>query len=169
MKEKYVNVEIDHLTNSIINRVTKDKFDTQVLEISKEDLAYLKTGWSFNWISEFRSKSVVYKLVIENNFEIIQGLVSLSNRRDFVYIELIESADFNIGRNKIYYGVAGNLFAFACKQSWDNGNLGYVSFNSKTNLIEHYAKTIGAKRVGNSSQMIIEPNEALELIKQYYN
>ena len=169
MKKRFVNVEIDHLTNSIINRVTKDKFDTQVLEITNDDLIQLKSGWNFNRISEFQSESSVYKLIIENNFDVIQGLVSLSYRKDFVFLDLIESADFNIGRNKIYYGVAGNLFAFACKQSWDKGNFGYVAFDSKTNLIGHYTKTIGAKQIGNSNQMIIEPNEALKLINQYYN
>ena len=68
----------------------------------------------------------------------------------------------------MYYGVAGNLFAFACKESWDKGDFGYVSFNSKTNLIAHYEKFLGAKTVGKSTQMIIEPKEALALIKLYY-
>ena len=128
----------------------------------------LKTGWSFNWIKEYNSKSTVYKLIIEKNTDIIQGLISLTIKEGFIFLELIESADFNIGRNKIYNGVAGNLFAFACKQSWDKGNVGYVAFNSKTNLIDHYAKTLGAKQVGNSHQMVIEPREALELINKYY-
>jgi hypothetical protein len=84
-------------------------------------------------------------------------------------VDLIENADFNIGRNKVYNGVAGNLFAFACKESWDKGDFGYVSFNSKTNLVSHYEKLLGAKRVGKSNQMIIEKQEALVLIKHYYN
>lgn len=168
MKENFINVEIDHLTKSIINRITGDKFDTQVIEVISDELDQLKSGWNFDWISEFQSESIVYKLIIENNIEVIQGLVSLTFKEDFMFIELIENADFNIGRNKVYYGVAGNLFAFACKKSWDNGNYGYVAFNSKTNLIEHYAKTIGAKQIGNSNLMIIEPKEALKLINQYY-
>jgi len=168
MKDKLINIEIDKLTNSIENRITGDNFDTQIVEITKSDLKHLESGWSFDWKAEFKSQSKVYKLIIEENYDIIQGLISLSYRDGFVFVELIENADFNIGRNKVYYGVAGNLFAFACKESWDRGDFGYVAFNSKTNLIGHYETLLGAKKVGNSNQMIIEPKEALKLIQQYY-
>ena len=168
MKSKYVSIEIDKLTNSIENRITGDSFDTQVLEINKKDLSKLRKGWNFDWVKEFKGNSTVYKLIIEQNIDIIQGLLSLTYKQGFVYLELIESADFNIGRNKVYYGVAGNLFAFACKSSWDKGNYGYVSFNAKSNLIEHYAKTLGAKQIGTSQLMVIEPQEASKLILKYY-
>ena len=168
MNKILVNIEFDRLTNSIENRITGDSFDTKVIEIEKSDFPNLKTGWNFNWIFEIESKSTVFKLIVENNKSVIQGLISLTYKEGFVFVELVESADFNIGRNKVYYGVAGNLFAFACKQSWDNDNFGYVAFNAKTNLIEHYEESIGAKRIGNSNQMIIEPFEASNLINKYY-
>ncbi len=163
-----ISIEIDTLTNSIVNRITGDSFDTQILEIGKKDLKAISTGWNFDWNAESESDAVVYKLIIEENFNVIQGLISLKYRDGFVLVALVENADFNIGRNKVYYGVAGNLFAFACKQSWDKGDFGYVSFNSKTNLVAHYKKLLGAKSVGKSTQMIIEPKEALNLINHYY-
>ena len=52
-------------------------------------------------------------------------------------MHLIESAPFNLGKEKIYLGVPGNLVAFACKLSFQRGGEGYVSFLSKTKLIEH--------------------------------
>lgn len=169
MNKLLVDIEIDKLTNSIENRITGDSFDTQVIELQKDDISKLQEGWNFDWKAEFdNTQSKVFKLIIENNLTVIQGLVSLSYKEGFVFVELIESADFNIGRNKVYLGVAGNLFAFACKESWDKGDFGYVAFNSKTNLIQHYKNTIGAKKIGNSHQMIIEPNEALNLINKYY-
>lgn len=168
MEKRFVEIEFDKLTNSIENRITGDSFDTKVIEVEKTDFEGLKSGWNFDWIFEIESKSTVYKLIVENNTSVIQGLISLTYKEDFVFVELVESADFNIGRNKVYYGVAGNLFAFACKQSWDNGNFGYVAFNAKTNLIEHYEKSIGAKQIGNSHQMVIEPQEASSLITKYY-
>ena len=138
MKDKLINIEIDKLTNSIENSFTGDIFDTQIVKVTKSDLKYFENNWSFDWKAEFRSNSKVFKLIVEENYNVIQGLISLKYYDDFVFVALIESADFNIGRNKVYYGVAGNLFAFACKESWDKGCFGYVSFNSKTNLIYHY-------------------------------
>ena len=167
-KREPISIEIDKLTNSIENRITGDSFDTQILEVDKSDLKFFEKNWNFNWKLEFKSSGTVYKLIIEENYNVIQGLISLNYKEGFVFVELIENADFNIGRNKVYYGVAGNLFAFACKQSWDKGDFGYVAFNAKSNLVSHYESLLGAKRVGNSNQMIIEPKEALKLIKQYY-
>jgi len=83
-------------------------------------------------------------LTIRNNPDIVQGLLSISDYNDHYYLHLIESSPFNLGKNKLYDGVPGNLFAFTCKSSWDKGYLGFVSFTSKTRLIEHYEKTLGA-------------------------
>lgn len=168
--QKWVNIEIDKLTNSIENRVTGDKFNTQVLPLASKDFEHLETDWNFDWNAEVNAtKTKVFKLVVESNIEVIQGLISLNYKEGFVFVELIENADFNIGRNKVYLGIAGNLFAFACKESWDRGDFGYVAFNAKTNLIPHYEQTLGAKRIGDSHQMVIEPIKALELINKYYN
>ncbi len=169
MERKLVNIELDKLTNSIENRITGDSFDTQVLPLEENEIEKIKKGWNFDWILEWNSeKSKVFKLIVEENIDVIQGLISLNYKEGFVFVELIESAEFNIGQNKVYLGVAGNLFAFACKESWDKGNFGYVVFNSKTNLIEHYQNMLGAKRIGNSNQMVIEPKEAIRLINKYY-
>ena len=88
-------------------------------------------------------------------------------KEDHVYMHLVESAPFNKGKNKIYTGVAGNLVAFACKLSFQRGHKGNVSFLSKTQLIEHYEKTLGAIHFGGRI-MIIETNTALKLINKYF-
>ena len=125
-------------------------------------------GWLFNWASEVKqSDRQVYKLTIRNNPEIIQGLLSTSDFNDHFYLHLIESAAFNIGSNKLYEGVPGNLFAFTCKTSWDKGYEGFVSFTSKTKLIDHYEKMLGATHVG-GHKMVIFPKEALRLIRKYF-
>ena len=54
-------------------------------------------------------------MTISNNPNIIQGILSLTIEPDHVYMDLLESAPFNRGRNKLYEGVAGNLVAYACK------------------------------------------------------
>ena len=44
----------------------------------------------------------------------------------------------------------------------------YVSFRSKTQLIEHYEKTLGAVHFG-GHLMIIDSNAALKLIEKYFD
>ena len=161
---------VDKLTNSIENVVTGDSFPTDVHPITKADLKNTtkRNGWLFNWTGEFKlTDKQVFKLTIRNNPEIIQGLLSISDYGDHYYLHLVESAPFNLGRSKLYEGVPGNLFAFTCKTSWDKGYQGFISFTSKTKLVTHYEKTLGATHVG-GQKMVIFPQEALRLIKKYY-
>ncbi len=170
-KIKYeVEIDIDKLTNSILNTISGDSFPTDVHTITKVDLKNIKkkNGWLFNWLAEFKlTDRQVFKLTIRNNPEIIQGLLSISDYNDHYYLHLIESAPFNLGKIKLYEGVPGNLFAFTCKSSWDKGYQGFISFTSKTKLIEHYEKTLGAIHIG-GQKMVIFPQEALKIIKKYY-
>lgn len=166
-KTKYhLTIEIDKITNSIVNTISGDSFPTDVHPIAKADLNNVtkKNGWLFSWATEFKlNDRQVFKLTIRNNPDIVQGLLSNSDYNDHYYLHLIESAPFNLGKNKLYEGVPGNLFAFTCKSSWDKGYQGFVSFTSKSRLIEHYVKTLGATHVG-GHKMVIFPQEALILI-----
>jgi len=171
-QEKKIHLDfiIDTLTNSIQNTISGDSFATEVIRLTKTDLKQTtkKNGWNFDWKQELNNNSrEVYKLTISNNQTIIQGILSFSIKRDHIYLELIESAPFNLGRNKLYEGVPGNLVAFACKVSFQNGFDGFVSFTAKTKLIEHYEKTLGAYHFGNHL-MIIHTKAAQLLIDKYF-
>ena len=37
-KKYHLNIEIDKLTNSILNTITGDSFETEVIPVTKEDL-----------------------------------------------------------------------------------------------------------------------------------
>ncbi len=161
---------IDALTNSIKNTVSGDSFRTEVLRLTKSDLKQItkKNGWHFNWKNEIDDNTIeVYKLTIVGNPTIVQGLMSLTINADHVYINLLENAPFNLGRKKLYEGVAGNLVAYACKISFQNGFDGYVSFTAKTQLVEHYQKSLNATSVGRQS-MIINTLAANLLIDKYF-
>ncbi len=161
---------VDKLTNSIENIITGDSFQTEVSVINKNDLKTINktSGWLFDWNKEARlADRDVYKLTIVNNFDIIQGLVSLTCKEDHVVMHLIESAPFNKGKSKVYAGVPGNLVAFACKLSFQRGSDGYVSFIAKTKLIDHYIKTLNAVHIG-GQRMIIDTLAALKLIDKYF-
>ena len=161
---------VDRLTNSIVNTISGDSFQTEVSLLSHKELKQVQKnrGWLFNWKNELSvSDREVYKLTIINNTNIVQGLVSLAIKEDHIFIHLIENAPFNRGNEKLYEGVPGNLVAFACRLSFQRGSEGFVSFNAKTNLIEHYIKTLGAYHFG-GHLMVIETNSANKLISKYF-
>jgi len=58
-----------------------------------------------------------------------------------------------------------NIFAFSCKLSLDYGFQGFISFTSKTKLIEHYKENIIETPIGRSKKVIF-PNEAIKLIRK---
>jgi hypothetical protein len=162
--------EVDRLTDSILNTISGDSFRTEISLLTKADLKTItKTrGWLFKWKHEFdQSDREVYKLTITDNSHIVQGLISLAIQPDHVYMYLLESAPFNLGKKKLYEGVPGNLVAFACKLSFQRGGEGFVSFESKTKLIDHYVKTLGAYHFG-GHLMVIDTIAAKRLVDKYF-
>ena len=71
------------------------------------------------------------------------------------------------GKKKIYTGVPGNLVAFACKLSFENGFEGYLAFDAQTALIKHYHDTLLATHF-RGTKMMIETPAANKLINQYF-
>lgn len=166
----HLNFVVDKLTNSIQNTISGDSFQTEVSLLVESDLKHItkKAGWNFNWKKEFSDNlHEVYKLTIINNSTIVQGLLSVTIKADHVYIELLESAPFNLGKNKLYTGVPGNLVAFACKVSFQRGLDGFVAFTAKTKLIEHYERTLGAYHIG-KQLMVIHTQAAQDLVYKYF-
>lgn len=160
---------IDKLTNSIENISTGEVFDTQIMNMIITDARQIKKEeWQFDWQKEFKDETKeIYKLTTINNATIIQGLVSIEDKQDHIFMHLIESAKFNKGKGKIYLGVPGNLVAFACKVSVDKGYEGFLAFDAKSALIKHYEQSLHATHF-RGLRMFIEPSAALKLISQYF-
>ena len=164
-----LNFEIDKLTNSIENLATGEVFNTVIKRIKIEDKKQIKKAdWQFNWHKEIKDNTKeVYKLTTESNPLIIQGLVSIEDKQDHIFMHLVESSKFNKGKGKVYLGVPGNLIAFACKVSFEKGYDGFIAFDAKTSLIRHYEQTLNATHF-RGLRMFIETTEALKLISQYF-
>jgi len=163
-----IDIEIDKLTNSIENVISGETFATLILPLKKGEKGFSANKWVFDWVKELGyTERSTFKLVTEENPKVIQGLISIEDKQDHIYMHLIESSFFNKGTEKLYAGVAGNLVAFACKTSLELGYDGVVSFVSKTKLINHYEKTLGAKQF-RGNQMFIDTPEAIILIKRYF-
>jgi hypothetical protein len=168
-KKPPLDFEIDKLTNSIENATTGEVFDTVVVRLTTRDLGFIrKSVWRFDWGNELKDKTKeVYKLTTLNNPTIIQGLLSIEDKEDHVFMHLIESSKFNKGKDKVYFGVPGNLVAFACKVSFDKGYHGFLAFDAKTALIKHYQETLHATHF-RGLRMFIETTAAIRLISQYF-
>jgi len=161
--------KIDKLTNSLIEVQNGKTISTVVKEIDKSDLKNItkKNGWNFDWKFEFKNENKkVYKLLLSDS-KTIQGLVSLEDDANYIYMALIETAPHNYGRNKKYFGVMANLVAYACKYSFEKGYDGVVGFTSKTNLITHYKKELGATQIG-GQKMAIFSQSAKKLVSLYF-
>lgn len=86
-----------------------------------------------------------------------------------LFMNNIEVASHNIGRNKRYENVAGCLLAFACRESFDRGRgnyNGFLSFDSKTELIELYYKKYGAS-IAMGHKMYFDPEAGKRLMEKY--
>jgi len=124
-----------------------------------------KDGWSFDWDKSFGaiSQKIAY---IENDK--IQGLVEFEEVPSSLYniIYRIELSPENIGKNKQIDNVAGTLFAYVAKDSLDAGFEGFVVFDSKTILMDHYVEKYGAK-VLFGNRLYFDTNASKALIKKY--
>jgi hypothetical protein len=161
---------IDRLTDSIFNTISGDSFRTEVSILTKTDLKNIttKNRWNFDWKAELNDlKKETYKLTIVDNPDIVQGLLSIRRQTDHIFMNLLENAPFNIGKEKLYEGVAGNLVAFACKLSFQLGFEGFVAFTAKTKLIKHYEESLEASNIG-GQKMIIPTHSAKKLVDKYF-
>ena len=168
-KQIGLDFEIDKLTNSIENIVTGEVFDTEIVKLNESERKQIvKSDWQFDWINEVKDKTkVVYKLTTVNNPTIIQGLLSIEDKQDHIFMHLIESSKFNKGKGKVYFGVPGNLVAYACKVAFDKGYEGFLAFDAKTTLIKHYEESLGATYF-RGQRMFIATSAAIKLIAQYF-
>jgi hypothetical protein len=167
-----LSFEIDKITESIELAKTGERFETVVFSVKEQDLKTVTkaNGWKFNWKQEFKQQQrQVYRLATEKEINLIQGLVSLEirDKDKFIFMHLIENAPFNIGKTKRYQGVCANLIAYGCKLSVEYGFEGYLSFEAKTALIEHYKKSLGAMHIG-GQRMIVDKASAFELMSKYF-
>ena len=95
-----LDFEIDKLTHSLENVQTGESYATEVLPLSKEDMKHIfrKDGWQFDWRIEMKNPAKsIFKLVMLQQPEIIQGLVSTSKEDGYVMMNLIEHYEKTLG------------------------------------------------------------------------
>lgn len=150
----------------LILRATQERIEVRIDLIDTNDLLKLKKGWLFDWKREYEAEgNYVYKIVTPNN-EVIHGLISLKKKNDHIFINLIEVSKINRGRDKAYANVAGVLLAFACQQSFIYSYDGFVVFEPKTVLVNHYINSYNA-RIISGQRLYFNTDSAQFLIEKF--
>lgn len=129
-----------------------------------------KDGWKFDWNKLIKEKNTkTYVLRLKSDPQSVEGFLQLRIENDMLIIDVIEIAPHNFSSsNKKFDYVAGCLIAFACRESFKiEGNYkGFLTFISKTNLIEWYKKKYGATQALDQ-RMYIDDSVGLKLIEKY--
>ena len=160
-----IDIKIDKVTPCLEEVKTGKIVDTQYnkISINKAFARQLNTEkWKFDWDD---TTGEIYQLTLDHN-RLIQGLISLKDRGSYVYVELVESAPQNVGKDKVYAGVGGHLFAIAAEKSFAAGYEGYVVLTPKTALVEHYKSKLGAMMMP-SGKMYLDDLASIKLVKKY--
>ncbi len=168
-RARELGVEIDELTNSIREVASGQELRTEVIRVLSIHARQIrKSHWTFDWHAEVNTPGrEVYKLVVRDEPDQIQGLLCVEDGGDHMFAHLLESARPNRGKAKRYAGVPGNLMAYACQLAFDKGYLGFVVFVSKSALVAHYAETLKAQ-VLRGNRMVLDTAAARYLVDRYF-
>ena len=165
-----VDAGIDKFTPCLENTRTGEIVETTHSLASRDELKGLKKkGWAFNWSAADLKNAEIYKLNVKGTSE-IQGLIAITpqERDRAMYVNIVESAPHNKGKDKQYYGVGGHLFAIAAQRSVEKGYGGFLFLDAK-NMELVYREKLGAQWIGGPHQyrMFIDERAALDLLNKY--
>ena len=134
----------------IIEVATRIKRAIIIRKAEEKDIKFLvKKRFSFVW-KRFEDSTTIYKLQIEGEDGILgaMGLVDWPEEKR-IEIKLLASSVENVGKQKLYDGIAGCLIAFACRLAVAKyGAEACVSLVPKTELIKHYMQKYHMQHAG---------------------
>lgn len=161
-----IELWIDELTECLVERRTGLKKETEFERIvitERVQKILKKQGWLFDWN---KTKGITEALRIKGDSE-IQGLISYSIKEGYVEVDLVESNPRNVGKNGLYIGVGGHLFAIVCYRSYLSNGDGVVAMTAKTSVIHHYRTVLGAVSYGRKERMMIVDEASQRLVEKY--
>jgi len=156
----------------ILDTINGELIESEIVPMDKKTIPLKKDGWSFNWrqlSSEENTRAYVLRTL--NSPDQTEGAVCLRFKHDMLIMDALELAQYNIGqKNKRYDYVAGCLIAFGCRESFKvkSDYKGFLTFVSKTNLINWYAEKYGTK-LALGQRMFIDWENGERLIEKYLN
>lgn len=153
----------------IYDALNGKKVAAVIVPAEKSTLPFKRDGWNFDWLQLIGIEHTgTYVLRLVETPKTIEGILQMRLESGMCIMDLVEIAPHNIGQNKRYEYVAEGLISFACRESFKMAGeyKGYLTFVSKTGLIQWYVSKYGAKQaIG--QKMYIDPEKGLELIDKY--
>lgn len=148
-----------------------EHIEAAITEATRLDLPFKKDGWQFSWHKLSQQEgAILYKLSARKEPDTVEGMLMLSLLdEEMLYMNNIEVAPHNYGATGLYENVAGCLLAYACYKSFElgkNNYVGYLVFDSKTQLIELYQNKYGAT-YARGQKMFFDPNAGKALIQKH--
>ena len=155
----------------ILDILNNNLVEAEIVFTEKNDIPLKKDGWNFNWRQLTKNdNSQSYVLKLTNYKKSVEGALLLKIEAEMLIMDVLEVAPHNIGDEKRYDYVAGCLIAFACRESFKiEGNYkGFLTFISKTDLINWYSEKYGAE-LALGQRMFIDWENGKKLIEKYLN
>ncbi len=156
---------------TVIEASTGKHLSGLILPAKLSEMPAKGKGWQFSWRQIGKTEGAnLLKLMLDLNPLEIQGLMmtTLVNR-EMLFMNNIEVAPHNYGKQGTYEGVAGALIAYGCKLSFElatGAYQGYLAFDSKTALIPYYQTKYGATHAL-GQKMYFDPDTGRQLMKAY--
>lgn len=145
---------------------TKREYNIEILPVDEGDYeTFDEDRYHFDWKTE--KKFEVYKLRINGSNEVL-GLISFENIPEEwrIHIRLLTVSKENVGSNKQYDRIAGNLITYVAKKAVaDYAELACVSLRPKSEIAQHYIDNYNMRVTGMT--LSIEVPEILDLINFY--
>lgn len=150
---------------------SKESIEAVISKAEVKELPLRRDGWQFTWRSLGKTEgSDFYKMTKVDTPSDIEGMLMLTViNEEMLYMNNIEVAPHNYGSKGKYDHVAGCLIAFGCYKSLElgkNSYRGYLSFDSKTELINLYEEKYGATHAM-GHKMFFDPEAGKRLIEKY--
>lgn len=172
MRHYEIEIIIDEITPCLkdsINNIFVDTDYEQIEHISSSTALQMQKyeRWNFNWSDPDLDDCSIYALYVKDVRQ-TQGLIACREYKDqnqtkgYIEVVLAEANPKNVGNSGRYKGVGAHLFSIASRLSFDRGYGGYVTFVSKTDLVQHYIDELHAEVLfGSNMQLNTEASKRL--------
>ena len=172
-----IEIIIDEITPCLKDSSIDEYVDTdyeKIEHISSSTASQMKKyeKWKFDWSDTDLDDCSIYALYVKGTKQ-TQGLIACrefknhNQTKGYIEVVLAEANPKNVGSEGRYKGVGAHLFSIASRLSLNSGYDGYVTFVSKTDLIQHYIDKLHAEVLFGSTMQL--DTEAFKRLVRIYD